>query len=181
MTHHRPVDADPKDGGLTPKRRGRAARRIACAVVVVVLFVLTVQFVAEPMKVDSESMAPTYHTGDQVMVLKLGARNEHPQIRDVIAFHPPGSDELLVKRVVAVGGDTVGIEDGVLVVDGHQVKEGFVDHAQMDSVYFGPVRVPAGSVFMMGDNRPNSVDSRRFGPVPLHDVVGRVVARLWPL
>ncbi len=167
----------------TPHRRtprvSKTARRIIGALTVLALLVLALRFVIEPVRVSSDSMSPTYRSGDQVLVLKFGARNDHPHTRDVVAFHRPGSGELLIKRVVAVGGDTVGIEDGVLVVDRHKVRESFVDHAQMDSVYFGPVHVRAGYVFTLGDNRANSVDSRSFGPVPVADVVGRVVARLW--
>jgi signal peptidase I len=82
--------------------------------------------------------------------------------------------------VVAVGGDEVGIEDGYLVVNGHTVEEPYVDHRVLDGVYFGPVTVPPGSVFMMGDNRANSVDSRTFGPVRRDTIVGRVMVRIWP-
>ena len=81
---------------------------------------------------------------------------------------------------MAVGGDTVAIEDGVLVVDGRRRAEPYADARAIDSVYFGPVRVPRGSLFVLGDNRANSADSRAFGAVPARDVIGRARARVWP-
>ena len=73
------------------------------------------------------------------------------------------------------------MEDGVLVVNGASVPEHYVDQNLMDSVYFGPVTVPRGAVFVLADNRSNSVDSRDFGPVRLADVRGRVLAKVSPL
>ena len=72
------------------------------------------------------------------------------------------------------------IEDGVLVVDGHPVEEPYADPESIDSVYFGPVRVPAGAVLVLGDNRANSLDSRAFGPIRADELQGRVVAVVWP-
>jgi signal peptidase I len=88
---------------------------------------------------------------------------------------------LLIKRVVAVAGDSVGIADGVLTVNDKPMRESFVDYNLMDATYFGPVHVPSRTVFVMGDNRSDSVDSRTFGPVPVSDIVGRVLLRIWPL
>jgi signal peptidase I len=82
---------------------------------------------------------------------------------------------------VAVGGQTVGLEDGVLVVDGRRPPEPYVEHDAVDSVFFGPVRVPRRSVFVLGDNRADSVDSRSFGSLGREALVGRVARRLWPL
>jgi signal peptidase I len=145
--------------------------------VVAVLAVLALRaFVAEPFRIPSESMAPALQPGDQALVTKVGT----PARGDLVAFHAPRTGELLLKRVVAVGGDTVGLEDGVLVVNGRQVREPFVNHKAIDSVYFGPVRVKPGSFFAMGDNRANSEDSREFGAVRDSRIIGRAVARVWP-
>ena len=77
-------------------------------------------------------------------------------------------------------GRSVGIEDGVLVVNGRQLREAYADPKSIDSVYFGPVRVKPGTVFVLGDNRANSEDSRDFGAVSTDSVIGRAVARVWP-
>lgn len=163
-----------------PPRRHGALYKLWPVFVAAILLALTLVFVAEPVRVSSDSMSPTFHSGDHVLVQKIGARAQHPHRRDIIAFHLPGSSELLIKRVVAIAGDSVGIADGVLVVNRHPLREAFVDYNLMDATYFGPVRVPANAVFTMGDNRSNSFDSRRFGPVRTNDIVGRVFARVWP-
>lgn len=147
----------------------------------IALVLLLRAFVVEPFSVPSASMLPTLRPGDHVLVDKLAYRfGGDPRSGDLVVFHAPHSGELLLKRVVAVGGQRVAIEDGVLHVDGRAVREPFVDHARVDSVYFGPVRVPRGSLFVMGDRREDSVDSRDFGAVERDAVVGRVELRIWP-
>jgi signal peptidase I len=89
--------------------------------------------------------------------------------------------QLMVKRVVAVGGQRVGIRDGRLVVDGKVQDEPYTDSDAIDSVYFGPVDVPAGHVFVLGDNRFGSEDSRKYGSLPLSAVEGKVLGAWWPL
>jgi signal peptidase I len=123
-------------------------------------------------------MAPTVPTGSLVVVDRWSA----PVARmDVVAVEPPGRNgPLLVKRAVAVGGDVLAIEDGVLVVNGRRVCEPSIDPALIDGDYFGPVTVPRGELFLLGDNRASSIDSRNFGPVPVGDVRGHVPARVWP-
>jgi signal peptidase I len=158
---------------------GYLAGVVILAWVIALLLVLRA-FVAEPFAVPSASMSPTLRPGDHVLVDKLAYRFGVPRRGDLVVFHAPRGAELLLKRVVAVGGDLVGIEDGVLQVGGHAVSEPFVNRRLVDSVYFGPVRVPAGAVFVMGDRREDSVDSRSFGPVPRRLIVGRVDLRFWP-
>jgi signal peptidase I len=149
---------------------------VVATVAVLGVLVAVRLFVAEPMRVPSVSMQPTLRPGDHVVL----ARTTTAGRGDLVVFASPSSGELLVKRVVATGGDEVGIEDGELVVNGRQVSEPYVDHRLLDGVYFGPVTVPAGSIFVLGDNRTASTDSREFGPVPAGAALGRVVARVWP-
>jgi signal peptidase I len=155
------------------------ARRHRLAVVVVAaagLLLAVRLFVAEPFAIPSQSMAPTLVRGDQVLVDKLAS----PRVGDLVVFHAPRSGEIMLKRVIARGGDTVAIEDGVLYVDGKRRAEPYTDPDAIDSVYFGPVKVARGSVFVLGDNRADSKDSRSLGSVPVGDVIGRVRARIWP-
>jgi signal peptidase I len=159
--------------------RRRRPSGVAVGIALIALLLLVRIFVAEPFRIPSESMQPTLEPGDQALVDKLSGH--HPKRGQLVAVHSPrNGGELLLKRVVAVGGDTVGLEDGVLVVDGRRVREPFVDHKAIDSVYFGPVKVRPGTVFLMGDNRANSEDSRDFGAVPTSRIIGRAVARIWP-
>jgi signal peptidase I len=161
----------------TPARRRRPSG-IVVAVGLIAALVLVRAFVAEPFRIPSQSMEPTLKPGDQALVEKLSGHS--PKRGDLVAFHSPRNGDILLKRVVAVGGDSVGLEDGVLVVDGRPVNEPFVDHEAIDSVYFGPVRVRPATVFVMGDNRANSEDSRDFGAVRTSSIIGRAVARVWP-
>jgi signal peptidase I len=171
-----PAGASPADETEATRRRRPSA--VAVGVALIVALVLVRIFVAEPFRIPSQSMEPTLRPGDQALVSKRSGHD--PRRGQLVAFHSPRSGEILLKRVVAVGGDTVGLEDGVLVVDGRRVSEPFVDHKAIDSVYFGPVRVKPGTVFVMGDNRANSEDSRDFGAVGTELIIGRAVARVWP-
>jgi signal peptidase I len=155
-------------------------RPVLVAIAVVSLVVLGLRFVAEPMRVSSDSMKPTYGKGDEILVQKFGAHARDPARGDIVVVRSPVSGDLVIKRVAARGGQTVGIADGVLRVDGHAVREPYIDRAEVGGTYFGPIRVPTGTVFLLGDQRFGSVDSRSFGPVPVDSMVGRVVLRLWP-
>ncbi|GAA1828826.1 signal peptidase I [Microlunatus capsulatus] len=134
--------------------------------------------VLDPVRVSSGSMEPTVCTGDVVVVNHLAPRGGVDR-GDVVTFASPVDGTEQIKRVVAVAGQQVGIADALLVVDGRVVAEPYVDPATIDGVYFGPVLVPEGTVFVMGDARELSVDSRAFGPVPLDAVDGRLSGRLW--
>jgi signal peptidase I len=169
--------AGASSSGDAPRRRRRPSL-LTVGLALIVLIVVVKIFVAEPFRIPSQSMEPTLRPGDQALVWKLGARS--PARGDLVAFHAPRTGEILLKRVVAVGGDTVGLEDGVLVVDGRRIREPYADPKAIDSVYFGPVRVRPGTIFVMGDNRANSEDSRDFGAVPTGRIIGRAVARVWP-
>jgi len=165
-------------GAPAAGRRRRRPSAFTIAIVLIALIVIVKLFVAEPFRIPSQSMEPTLRPGDQTLVNKLSG--DSPDRGDLVAFHAPRTGEILLKRVVAVGGDTVGLEDGVLVVDGRRVREPYADPDAIDSVYFGPVKVRPGTIFVMGDNRANSDDSRDFGAVPTDRIIGRAVARVWP-
>ena len=146
----------------------------------VVVVMLSLSFIAEPMRVSSDSMSPTLSTGDEVLVQKFGAAAREPAPGEIVVVTSPASGDLIIKRVAAVGGEKVEISDGTLKVDGHEVPEPFVDRSLVDGTYFGPVPVPQGTVFLLGDQRFGSVDSRSFGPVPVSSIVGWVAFRVWP-
>lgn len=120
---------------------------------------------AKVYNIPSCAMAPTLQSGGKVAVTS----STEPGRGDVVVFRVRGEER--VSRVVAVGGDRVESKDGRVLINGAAVDEPFLAPG-MTTPAFGPVDVPAGSVFVMGDNRTNSADSRVFGPLPADDVVG---------
>jgi signal peptidase I len=125
------------------------------------LVVLVRAFVIGWYPVTSGSMSPTVRPGDRVLVDKLTPRFVDPGRGDLVTFHSPVNGDLLVKRVVAVAGD--------------RVKEPYVDYSRIDGTYFGPVTVPPDHLFVLGDNRFGSIDSRVYGPIATDAVTGRVL------
>jgi signal peptidase I len=139
-------------------------------------------FVLEAFRVPSESMVPTLEVGDRFLTNKFIYRMREPERGDIIVFRSvEGGDEDLVKRIVAVAGDEVAVENGVLRVNGVTQNEPFTNKGfPDDGSFFGPTRVSEGTVFVMGDNRANSRDSRFFGPVPVENIEGEAFASFWP-
>ena len=151
---------------------------VVVTVTALVIIVLVRMFALDWHPVTSDSMTPTVDRGDIVVVDKLSRHFEQVGRGDIVTFASPVDGKPVVKRVVAVAGDTVAIDDAVLVVNGHRVAEPYVDHSRIDGTYFGPVTVPAGRLFVLGDNRFGSVDSRVYGPISSAAVTGRI---LWVL
>jgi signal peptidase I len=184
MTEPPDADADVgHDGGADsgPKPDDRITfRRVALFAGVIVVLLLIRSFVMEPARVRSDSMLPTLPPGAVLLIDKVSLRVREPHRGDIVIAIDPRSGQSIVKRVVAVGGDSVGIEDGVLVVNGTTIVEKYIDNDNMDGFYFGPDVVPADHVFLLGDNRDTSEDSRAFGPVAVDDIDGRVLGKIWP-
>ncbi len=171
------------DASATPdKRKGERKRRRwwPLVLVIVLAIVLARAFFVEPFRIDSASMKPTLEAGDQVLVDKRAYRDGLPRRGELVVFEAPRTGEVTLKRAIGLPGDTVGLEDGVLVVNGRRQREPYADPEAIDSVYFGPVTVRRGSVFVLGDNRGDSIDSRDFGAIAQDDLIGRVRFRLWP-
>jgi signal peptidase I len=156
-------------------------RRVVWFVGIVVLLLLIRGFVVEPVRVHGNSMEPTLPAGAALLIDKVTFQARDPHRGDVIVTSDPRTGELIVKRIVATEGDSVGIENGTLIVNGRAVEENYVDNHDMEGFYFGPDTVPSGHVFLLGDNRADSVDSRAFGPVAVDSIDGRVLAKIWPM
>jgi signal peptidase I len=142
-----------------------------------VLRATTVQAFSIP----SVSMEKTLLVGDRVLVNK---RNRSAHVGDIVVFkRPPGEEAAkikdLIKRVVATEGHTVSARDGHLYVDGQEKDEPYLAPG-IETVMDNEVLVPKGEVFVMGDNRPNSRDSRFFGPIKLSSIIGHAYFRVWP-
>jgi signal peptidase I len=126
-------------------------------------------------------MEPTLLTGDRIIVSKFSYYFREPERGDVIVFkYPLDPKRAFVKRVAALGGETVAVRDGRLYVDGVPVVEEYLSPG-VSYRDFGPLRVPEGSLFMLGDNRANSDDSRVWGDLDEDLVIGKAVAIYWPV
>ena len=155
----------------------------ALALAVVISVVLNL-FVVQVTEVRQRSMEDTLHQNDRVLVSKLDYRFGSPQRGDIVVFNPPIDSSIpYVKRVVAVGGEVVDLRNGKLYVDNKLVEfpetEGRPTQPQAPRITY-PFRVPEGQIFVMGDNRTQSSDSRTFGAVPDSNIIGKVILRFWP-
>lgn len=138
-------------------------------------------FLIKPFQIPSESMEHTLNVGDRVLVNRLAYRFGSPQRGDIVVFKSPrDSNQDLIKRVIAVGGDTIEVKRGKVFVNGESQIEYF---AQTDLSNFPAQTVPEGSVFVMGDNRNHSQDSRLWKPpwVPVESIIGKAFMIYWPL
>jgi signal peptidase I len=145
-------------------------------------------FVAQPYQIQQPSMENTLQPGQMVLVDKLTPRISDYKAGDIIIFNPPdglqedGKSIPFIKRVIGVGGDTVELKDGAVWVNGTQLNESYAFEGQ-PTTQTGPLTrwvVPDGYLFVLGDHREQSEDSRVFGPIPKSSVIGRAVLRLWP-
>lgn len=179
-------------------------------VIAFVIALLIKTFLLQAFYIPSASMEPTLKVGDRVLVEKLGYRWGEPGRGDVVVFErdlaaivsaveeenepfwddivnsfkslfgfPTGGKQDFIKRVIGVGGDSIEGKDGRVFVNGEQIEEPYLPEGTETST-FGPTEVPQGEIFVMGDNRGNSDDSRNFGPVPIDSVVGRAFILIWP-
>ncbi|HEX2241456.1 MAG TPA: signal peptidase I [Actinomycetota bacterium] len=167
-------------------------------------------FALQAFYIPSASMEPTLKIGDRVLVEKLTYRFGSPSRGDVVVFEkdlahvvsgesgpdepfwidianafrdlfgfPTGTSQDFIKRVIAVEGDVIEGRDGQVYVNNELVEETYLPDG-MPTSNFGPQTIPEGMIFVMGDNRNNSDDSRNFGPIPVDHVVGQAFLLIWP-
>jgi signal peptidase I len=170
-----------RDRGFRDRPFWHWAVRVGVLVLVVGVLFLLRATVATPVRVSSASMEPTLDVGDVVLVSQRPSGLDDLDRGDLVTFVSPEDGRRTVKRVIGLPGDTLVIKDSVLYVNERVVDEPYVDHASIDAHYSRTYTVPGGRVFLLGDNRGNSVDSRDYGPVAVDDLLGRVVVRLWPV
>ncbi|WP_087071264.1 signal peptidase I [Paenibacillus bovis] len=193
---------EPTNGGnisettaVPPKKKSEAKEWIKAIVVALLLVIVIRWFLFEPFIVDGPSMQPNFHTGERVIVNKILYDVRDPKPGEVVVLKVPSQHRDFIKRVIAVGGDTVKVEGDTLTVNGKVMSEPYIQaaidnaHAQGSDYNINNFpteqlpdgKVPQGYVFVMGDNRSNSQDSRMIGYVPLGDIIGRADVIFWPL
>jgi signal peptidase I len=148
------------------------------ALLVLVVFGAS-RLLVQNVQVRGTSMYPTLQNGEYILVDRLSYRLHSPQRGDIIIFHPPvAPDEDYVKRIIGLPGDRVQVEHGTVYVDGKRLNEPYV---RMPHTYsWGPSRVPAGDLFVLGDNRDVSYDSHWWGYLKESAVIGRAMLSYWP-
>jgi signal peptidase I len=155
------------------------------AILILVIVVPLRLFVISPFVVDGESMHPTFENLDYLIIDELSYRFEAPARGDVIVFrYPLNPSVFYIKRIIGLPGETVSITQGtasITTADGSSFTLAEPYISAEDASYNQKVTLGAGQYFVMGDNRPNSSDSRVWGPLPAKDIVGRVLLRLLPL
>ncbi len=166
------------------KKRGALGMVIEVVIIVAAAFViaLLVQWLlVKPFTIHQISMEPTLVEGDRVLINRLTYHFRDPESGDVVVLDSPiNENEDLVKRVVAVEGDEVAIRDGSLYVNGIAQEEPYLLEQDFQGYEPGVV-VPAGHVYVLGDNRNNSGDSRIFGPIRVDSIIGNAFVIYWPI
>lgn len=153
-------------------------------VVAVALATLVKTFLVQPYIVPTGSMLPTIQLGDCILANKLHYWTGGETKRgDIVVFEDPSGElPLLIKRVVGLGGETIDFRNGSVYIDGELLDEPYTHGLPTEhQVYATPLKIPNNMVFVMGDNRTNSGDSRSFGPVEKKELQGRGFFTYWPL
>ncbi len=154
--------------------------------VALILALIVRSVIAEPRFIPSDSMVPTLHVGDRLVVEKVSYRFQAPQFGDIIVFDPPpqlqtqgyAKDQAFIKRIIGLPGQTVTVQNGIVYVDQQPLKEPYI--AQPPDYLMPPVQVPENTYFVMGDNRNNSNDSHVWGFLPRQNIIGRAWLRFFP-
>jgi signal peptidase I len=191
---------------LVGRRSHNSLLELVVIVAVAIGLALLIQaFLVKPYRIPSESMEPTLDVGQRVLVSRFNYHLSDPDRGDIVVFHPPkGASSNIcgapkpedqacarptpehdsvnfIKRIVAVGGDTLSIRQGHAIVNGVRQKDGFTHPCAPGTCNFPrPIKIPPGLFFMMGDNRGASDDSRFWGPVPEKWIIGQGFATYWP-
>ena len=203
-----PADSPADPVSESPKKHSFLRELPVLIVVAFVVALLIKTFLLQAFYIPSASMEPTLVEGDRVLVEKVSYRLGGPKRGDVVVFEkdlvvpgaveedgsfatkigdsfrglfgfPTGTEQDFIKRVMAIGGDKIEGRDGDVYVNDELVEEPYLTEGQQTSP-FGPAEIPEGKIFVMGDNRNNSDDSRNFGPIDADAVVGHAFLLIWP-
>ncbi|MBX2864759.1 MAG: signal peptidase I [Leptolyngbyaceae cyanobacterium MAG.088] len=158
-------------------------RLVAIAIAIAVVIRL---FVAEPRFIPSNSMDPTLHIGDRLLIEKLSYRFHLPHHGDIVVFEPPPQlqaigyrrEQAFIKRVIGLPGDTLTVHDGQVYRNDQPLSEPYI--LASPNYEMAPVTVPENTLFVMGDNRNDSNDSHIWGFLPEKNVIGHATVRFWP-
>lgn len=180
--------------------KNKLVETLETVVVALVLAIFIRATVAEARYIPSESMVPTLIVKDRLVVEKLSSYTGIPKRGEIIVFYPPFKDNNMseeflpktlrwlgftqnvayIKRVVGLPGETIEVRDGQVYIDDKAIDES--SYIKEKPFYdYGPLKLKDDELFMMGDNRNNSMDSHVWGPLPVKNIIGHAVLRFWPL
>lgn len=150
------------------------------------IFIVIYLFVLTPNQVKGASMEPTFHSGDYILTSRITYKFRRMERGDVVVFKSPKNPDIeYIKRIIATPGQTVMVKDGEVYVNGQIMTENYIS-AKTNLWEGGCIQdgdeyvVPDGELFVMGDNRPRSSDSREFCSVPFQSIIGQVFFRYFP-
>ncbi len=164
---------------------GRSVLRIGVFILAVLIIALVMsRFIVERVRVVNHSMEHTLDDGESVLIDKISYRFRAPRRFEIIVFRPRGSKEELIKRVIAVPGETIQIKDGCFIIDGNKIKDvKGLKKPEYAGLAESPITLLEGEYFVVGDNREESIDSRydEVGIVTSTRITGRMFMRVLPL
>ena len=176
------VNEEGKEIARPAKPRGKSplnwARDILISLAISAFIII---FVYQPVKVEGTSMMPTLDDQERIFINKFVYHFSHIDRGDTIVFWFPGDPtKSYIKRVIGVPGDTVEVDRGTVVVNGHALEEDYVPSEYRDDNSMPAKKMPAGEYFVLGDHRSSSNDSRAWGLVPRRYIYGKAVFIYWP-
>jgi len=143
------------------------------------LLFLGINALTARVRVDGQSMVPTFDSGEFLVVSKLSYRLSEPERGDIVVFHlPRDPDQDYIKRIIGLPGDEVVIQDHQVFVNNYLLDEHYIN---APPAYSGSWQVEPGTYYVLGDNRNNSSDSHSWGTVPMDNIVGKAIFVYWPI
>jgi len=154
-------------------------KEILETLLIALVLILVIEGLSDRVKIEGFSMLPSLHQNDRVIVSKLAYRSDDIARGDIVVFdYPNNPEEEYIKRVIGIPGDTISIYDGAVTLNGDILEEDYIDNFILGELE--EVLVPQGNVFVMGDNRNHSSDSRYWGSLPTEYIVGKAIFVYWP-
>ncbi len=142
-------------------------------VLIIIAVILIRTFIITPVRVDGASMDQTLNDGEILLLYKLA----NIDYGDIVVLDEEKENEIIIKRIIGMPGDTVSIENNTVYVNDEEIEE---DYAYGETSDYEEITLEDDEYFILGDNRPISKDSRYFGPVKEDEIIGKVIFRLWP-
>ncbi len=159
---------------------------IKIIVLALIIVVLIRHFLFKPFVIEGSSMEPNFHDGDYLIINELSYRFSQPQRGQVVVFYYPlDTDKRFIKRIIGLPGETIQANNNkIYITKGDKTTELDESKYLPENIHtpnFGPITIPDGYYFVLGDNREFSSDSHEWGVLPRSDIIGSVLLRLWPL